>query len=445
MKRWKHEESIQNKLRGYTPPIDSDALWDSVKHEVPRKRNRFVVVLLWIGVGAAIGLFGDRLINSTDAPLTETASDIMNSPEGDGNIAILNSAEDLDEVAERSSVDANAVADRPFNSNSKDNRLQSRSRSNNLQIDSGGFESNSKNYSLLANSSRSDSAYGSYIEGFDKSVNRELVASLATLATYMPYALEAPDTTNIDLPVPDTKIISAPKAPVGLIIYAGAGTANGSFKPASNSDYLESVLNAISGLPTIEAGVAVAIPVGSRWRIQPGVLYTRYSTRLNWTYNLENRLTQPGIQKIIVDENGGVETVTGVIGATQVTKTTGQFHTYVHKLGVELNIGYMAWSARKFRLYLLGGGSVNTTVASAGTMPNTNGLLTKWGSETNPYKGVSLGLGAGASIEYYVSRNIAFTLTPNINFTTLTFDNNEFAFEQGITTIGCRLGALIQL
>ncbi len=195
---------------------------------------------------------------------------------------------------------------------------------------------------------------------------------------------------------------------------------------AESAAQLEEKMRSLEILSTT-ATASFRLPEG--FSLEAGTQWTRLSTVIDHTWEINERIAQEGITAIIIDEHGVQQPV---IGSTDVTHTT-HYHAKRYSehqdIDVVLALHKEIWNAHRLSLNAFVKGAYLLSYQAKGTILTAGDELIGFSKDENPFKrNILFALGGGVQINYH--------LRPHLNFTgSLTFDQHSYQYKDPILPI----------
>lgn len=204
---------------------------------------------------------------------------------------------------------------------------------------------------------------------------------------------------------PSDNIKVASKKNYNILLQVGAGIFTLQHKTQNNaSGENPQFLHAEQPLEYLTAGASTDIKLSHRWYLQPGLRYSRYTSRLENVFTDYTSTTKQGVTEIIIDESGFASNVQGSVNGTTTANIKSKWHSYHHSIDVPITIRYLLANTHKHKFFIDGGAIFQVWTGSEGGFLSSNGQLQKYDFASNPYRSNRLGYSGGIAWEWSLSR-----------------------------------------
>lgn len=225
---------------------------------------------------------------------------------------------------------------------------------------------------------------------------RQEMPSLSPLVTFI-----GSINTNSTFEIPKIEVLKRKK--LNILVYGGAGIAlldSKIFDKEQNG--ISQKYNYETPLEYINLKVSSDIKLSHRWYIQPGIRYSRYSSRINHEASNYMPITKSGITEIIIDDLGAASSIKGDVSGTKKIDIKSKWHSYHHSFELPINLRYLLSSSFRHKFYIDAGPTLQCWTKSEGGYVDQNGQLQKYTMSDSPFGADLLGLSGGISWEYHI-------------------------------------------
>lgn len=424
------DKYIRQIAEQHETPIDFEQLWDKLEPHVPQKKRRRPVFIWFWTIGIALVSLGlwfmfdaqktnpmasntqpievvsnnslsksssnvpelTNLINEVSQPINQKGSQTLNSQ---------NNAIKADNAI-KTEVSIRYNQTKKLNTQSN-NILSENTISPNTQISNVAFET--KNVEI-ENNNKTAFITPTPSQVHPNITNDVLITEDENRANEVVHFLPIISTQIFrENRFPSENIKVASKKNYNILLQVGAGffTLQHSTQNNSSGENTQ-FLHAEQPLEYLTAGASTDIKLSHRWYLQPGLRYSRYTTRLENVFTDYISTTSQGVTEIIIDESGFASNVQGSVNGTTTTNTKSKWHSYYHSIDVPITIRYLLANTHKHKFFIDGGAIFQVWTGSEGGFLSSNGQLQKYDFASNPYRSNRLGYSGGIAWEWSISR-----------------------------------------
>lgn len=429
------DKNIRQIAEQHQTPIDFEQLWDKLEPHVPqKKRRRPVFIWFWtIGIAlVSLGLwfmFDTQKTNlmASNTPPNEVVSN-NSLPKSSSNVPELTNL--INEVSQplnqkgsqtlnsqKNAIEAENIikneAPIRINQNKKlttqaNNILSENTISPNMQKSNVAFET--KNVEAV-NNKKIDFITTTPSQVHPNITNDVLITEDKKRTDDVVYFLPIISTQIFrENRYPSDNIKVASKKNYNILLQVGAGFFTLQHSTQNNASVENTqFLHAEQPLEYLTAGASTDIKLSHRWYLQPGLRYSRYTTRLENVFTDYTSTTSQGVTEIIIDESGFASNVQGSVNGTTTTNIKSKWHSYYHIIDVPITIRYLLANTHKHKFFIDGGAIFQVWTGSEGGFLSSNGQLKKYDFASNPYRSNKLGYSGGIAWEWSLSRRGALS------------------------------------
>ncbi len=458
-------------VENHETPIDFDQLWDNLEsHVLKKKRRRPVFIWFWV---AGILLLGFSLFmvldDSNNKQKTSYASSQVSKGTSEYDKEIFHENGLASKNVESSSIEHNDIVrnnkkskniinknenieDATNNINPRSNAsITNQVQKNNIGITST-ISSNSealsvnntddivKKIDLLNISTQNIKTVNTNIK--ESEVHETLLAPTVQMLKELP--MIPPQINIIEVFfIPNIKLTDRKNNNILFHFGAGFYTINNTSQN-SESGKSTSLNSSEKLLEYLTAGLSSDFKIAHRWYLQPGLKYSRYSSRVINEYNKYANTTKEGVTEIIINESGFVSNVQGSVDGTITTKIKSKWHSYHHSIDLPINIRYLLFNNYRHKFFIDGGPIVQLWSGSEGGYVDQSGQLQKYSLGDNPWRNNRLGWNGGIAWEWQISRygglHAGFTYDKRV----MQRSEEAFRFDKSFSSYRMNLGYSIQ-
>ncbi len=424
------DKYIRQVAEQHETPIDVEQLWDKLEPHVPQKKRRRPVFIWFWTVGIALVslslwfMFDTQKTNlmASNTPPNEVVSN-NSLPKRSSNVSELTNL--INEVSQPINQKGSQTLNSQNNAIVADNKIKNEAP---FRINQNKKLTHQGN-NILSENTISPNTHVSEIALELKNVeienNNKTVFITPTPSQVHPNitndVLIAEDENRTDdvahfLPIISTQIFRenrfpsenikvASKKNYNIRLQVGAGFFTLQHKTQNNASVENSqFLHAEQPLEYLTAGASTDIKLSHRWYLQPGLRYSRYTTRLENVSTDYISTTKQDVTEIIIDESGFASNVQGSVNGTTTTNTKSKWHSYYHSVDVPITIRYLLVNTYRHKFLIDGGAIFQVWTGSEGGFLSSNGQLKKYDFASNPYRSIRLGYSGGIAWEWSLSR-----------------------------------------
>jgi hypothetical protein len=228
---------------------------------------------------------------------------------------------------------------------------------------------------------------------------------------------------------PSDNIKVASKKNYNILLQVGAGFFTLQHSTQNNASVENTqFLHAEQPLEYLTAGASTDIKLSHRWYLQPGLRYSRYTSRLENVFTDYTSTTKQDVTEIIINESGFASNVQGSVNGTTTSNIRSKWHSYYHSIDVPITIRYLLVNTHRHKFFIDGGAIFQVWTGSEGGFLSSNGQLKKYDFASNPYRSNKLGYSGGIAWEWSISKRGAF-------YTGLSYDWRSMERSEGSMNI----------
>lgn len=424
------DKYIRQIAEQHETPIDFEQLWDKLEPHVPQKKRRRPVFIWFWTIGIALVSLGlwfmfdnqkrnpmasntppnevvsnnsfpknsrnrselTNLINEVSQPINQKGSQTLNSQN--------NTIEAENKIKNEAPIRINQNKKLTTQAN---NILSENTISPNTQISNVVFET--KNIQV-ENNKKTAFITPTLSQVHPNITNDLLIAENENRTNEVVHLLPIISTQiSRENRFPSENIKVASKKNYNILLQVGAGFFTLQHKTQNNaSGENPQFQHAEQPLEYLTAGASTDIKLSHRWYLQPGLRYSRNSTRLTNEYNDYKTTTTQGITEIIINESGFASNVQGSVNGTTTANFKSKWHSYYHSVDVPITVRYLLANTNKHKFFIDGGAIFQVWTGSEGGFLSSNGQLQKYDFANNPYRSNRLEYSGGIAWEWRLSR-----------------------------------------
>lgn len=424
------DKYIRQIAEQHETPVDFEQLWDKLEPHVPQKKRRRPVFIWFWTIGIALVsislwfMFDNQKTNlmaSNTQPIEVVSNNSL--PKSSSNVP------ELTNLKNEVSQPINQKGSQTLNSQNIATKLE-----NNLKTEVPIRHNQDENLTIQSNKSLNENTISpnTQISNIDFEAKNVEVENNNNIAFIKPTSSQSQtnitnDMTSVEdekrtnevvhfLPIIGAKISIENRFPLenikvasnknyNMLLQVGAGffTLKNTIHNNASVENPQ-FLHAEQPLEYLTAGASTDIKLSHRWYLQPGLRYSRYTTRLENVFTDYISTTSQGVTEIIIDESGFASNVQGSVNGTTTTNTKSKWHSYYHSIDVPITIRYLLANTHKHKFFIDGGAIFQVWTGSEGGFLSSNGQLQKYDFASNPYRSNRLGYSGGIAWEWSISR-----------------------------------------
>jgi hypothetical protein len=446
------DKYIRHIAEQHETPIDFEQLWDKLEPNVPqKKRRRPVFIWFWtIGIAlVSLGLwfiFDNQKTNSMATNIQPNEVVPNNSfPESSSNRSELTNTknESSQSINQKGSqtlnsqnnaikeenkiknevpihINQNKKLSTQSNNIASKNTISPNTQKSNVAIETKNLEVENNNKTAIITPIASQvqtNITNDLVIAEDENRTNEVVHLLPIIGAQI---------SKVDIFTSENIKVSSKKN-YNVLWQVGAGFFTLQHKNNSLVENPE-FLHAEQPLEYLTAGAYTDIKLSNRWYLQPGLRYSRYTTRLENVFTDYTSTTKQGITEIIIDESGFASHVEGSVAGTTTTNIRSKWYSYYPSIDVPITVRYLVANTYRHKFFIDGGAIVQVWTGSKGGYLSDTGQLQKYDFANNPYRSNRLGYSGGFAWEWSMTRRGALS-------TGLSYDWRSMERSEGGTNI----------
>lgn len=469
------EEHINKKVKNHPTEVDTDALWNSIKEDIPKEKDkRRGIFFLFLILGLSI-IGGITMISKDSISEDSLANRIAIL--GDGNESISDNSESIiNDIIEELPI----LSKSNTNPNNSDSNLSNKSNQvtsyqtalNNLDInypsDLLNITSKSTDKNVIISSSSpiivKEEVNEEEIQELSNKLGLESIPyMLAILNMDMEEQLLAVNLENEeesfeDFEEEEEESTSKKKK---FTIQGGFHTAFGSTKSLINAKSIDSEVYANRRLKSetpegfFEIGFDAVIKLDNGLKLRTGLSYTRIRedfalrvSNLNQIPNSQDNNNVPGLQQdgLLADISTSVSSPSS-LNPIQNDRVTFRNDNLYTMLDLPIVLGYDLSLGRKFSLGFEGGTYINLFSNADGFIAHPSGRLFKLDSGIikSHKNNILLSTYTGLSINYEIAPKLDIQLGGQYRYTPFSITDKSYSLDQKYSAFGVSIGMLFDI
>lgn len=431
-------DQIKNQLQAFESDLDKEKLWANTAHAIPKRKRRYGVIVLF--------LFGALFLGSGLVFLSYDVSTNRGNSSADVLQDSQSSMQDLKPSQTESTTKKNDVNEDDYKANnssplesathSVDNKSVSGTASNAKNQTQYFSEENQSKQEIIATpfvaselevhaknempevsltevkTSDEELIPSSFeLESQESALQEEVsVAELAVLPI-LPLPVKAPDL----LAASNTAVLKG-NSKKTFALYASQSIGASSLNVQAESDELLARENFIedhvTSLENFSTRLGAQMHLSKKWVFGAGLQWNQLTTRTDFAWTEEERLSGDGITGIVIDPDGTQHFQSGVIGITRESQWQASRYSTHTTLNLEAQIAYQV--IRHYRFDLLAGlhGTCNLLYNSKGSTFDVNDQPVEYTSADQLYTLTSpFNIGLSLTGSYQIGRRLGLQLT----------------------------------
>ncbi len=448
------DKYIRQIAEQHETPVDFEQLWDKLEPHVPQKKRRRPVFIWFWTIGIALVSLGlwfmfDAQKTNPMASNTQPIEVVSNNslPKNSSNRSestnqINQSSQPINQKgsqtlnSQNNAIEAENIikneAPIRINQNKKlttqgNNILSENTISPNTQISNVAFET--KNVEI-ENNNKTAFITPTPSQVHPNITNDVLITEDENRANEVVHFLPIISTQIFrENRFPSENIKVASKKNYNILLQVGAGFFTLQHSTQNNASVENTqFLHAEQPLEYLTAGASTDIKLSHRWYLQPGLRYSRYTSRLENVFTDYTSTTKQGVTEIIINESGFASNVQGSVNGTTTSNIRSKWHSYYHSIDVPITIRYLLVNTHRHKFFIDGGAIFQVWTGSEGGFLSSNGQLQKYDFASNPYRSNKLGYSGGIAWEWSISKRGAL-------YTGLSYDWRSMERSEGSMNI----------
>lgn len=467
-------DPFKKQLQQYEAALDKEKLWANTAHAIPRKRRRIGIVWLWMAGGLLVGaglfmLPSDRKGTSSGSIVESISTPKTNKPEPSNEINLsqdLQQNENKTALTDESSLATSNIKNSPSTLNTElhqanmkvSARIKTAESENSNTSDDSGIIPQAMStgittaalHTTIVEAIQDEDIVMSFLNGEAMDVTGFGTAEQQRV--YIPGIgviplgqIEVNQSNPRANSLQNNQIVSAKHSmPIELFMTQSYGISSLMVHAASEElQHREQLLNnQIESLENLSTRVGARFYLSDRWIVGSGLQWNQLTTKTNFSWIEEERLTGEGIAEVVIDPDGTQNFQTGEVGITRQTQWQAQRYSTHTTFNVEAQIAYQL--VRHVRLGIMAGvhGTYNLFYEAQGSAFDAHDQPIRFVPEDLRYKLTSpLNFGLFITGTYQFNRHWGMLLELQadrlhyreyLNQTPITYKHNVFALGIGL-------------